>query len=303
MAAKKRKHGLGRGLNALINDHNDNQKTEVPANTGNSMLTVSVDKINKNQFQPRHVFDETALQELAQSISEHGVLQPLIVRTAEDGYELIAGERRLAASIEAGLTEVPVIVIEALDSEALELALVENLQREDLNILEEAEGYQMLVTRFGLTQEQIAERVGKARVSVTNTMRILSLPHEIKAMLSAGSLTAGHAKIISGLDMEEEQLLYARKTVNENLSVRNLEKLIQKVRRMPRKPRASHDDIPGSHITYLSEKLHSHFSTAVRITSCKTYANGKKGKGTVELDFYSNEDLDRILDLFDLEFE
>lgn len=288
------KHGLGRGLGALLRDGTVSETRE---KSGAGIVTVPVEKVRKSAWQPRRTFDEEALAELAESIKERGVIQPLLVRSAGDSYELITGERRLRAAAAAGVTEVPVILMDAAESDALEIALIENLQREDLNVLEEADGYRMLVDKFGLTQEQIAARVGKARASVTNTMRLLGLPPEVKQFVASGQLSAGHAKVLIGLEIGEEQLLYARRAVKESLSVRNLEKLIEKSRRVPRKPRASRDDIPASHISYLSDRLHKHFGTSVRITPCRTLANGKKARGFIEIDFYSNEDLDRILEL------
>jgi ParB family chromosome partitioning protein len=295
------KHGgLGRGLSALIKDASappPAAPTAVPAQERGSVLKVPVDKIQKSQWQPRRTFEKEALAELAQSIKEHGVLQPLLVRTAGAGYSLIAGERRLRAAIEAGLKEVPITVVTASDSDAMQLALVENLQRADLNVLEEAEGYQVLAAKFNMTQEQIASRVGKARASVTNTMRLLDLPAEVKQLLNTGELTPGHAKALLGLAIAQEQILYARRVIKENLSVRNLEKAIQKAVRVPRKPRASRDDIPPTHVAHLSDKLHQHFGTSIRLVSSRTLANGKKARGYLEVDFYSNDDLTRILDL------
>lgn len=292
-----KKHGLGRGLGALIKD---GTAPEEPEGAGSRILEVPVENIRKSSWQPRRTFEENALAELTESIKARGVLQPLLVRSSGNDYELIAGERRLRAAGEAGLKTVPVIVMDAADGDALEVALIENLQREDLNVLEEAEGYQALAEKFGMTQEKIAARVGKARASVTNTMRLLGLPEEIKQFVVSGQLSAGHAKILTGLEIPEEQILYAKRTIKENLSVRNLEKLIRKAQRAPRKPRAKRDDVPVSHISYLSDKLHKHFGTSVRITSCKTLANGKKARGSIEIDFYSNEDLDRVLDILGL---
>jgi ParB family chromosome partitioning protein len=288
------KHGLGRGLGALIKDDTAPQE---PAHAGEGALRAQIEQIEKNQLQPRTQFDEEALAELTASIKDRGVLQPLLVRKDGDNYRLIAGERRLRAAKAAGLTEVPVTVVEAAGSDELELALTENLQREDLNVLEEAEGYKILAEKFSLTQDQISGRVGKARASITNTMRLLSLPREIRDLIGSDRISAGHAKVLLGLEIQEEQILYGRRAVNENLSVRNLEKLIETARRTPRKPRASHDDIPASHISYLSDKLHRHFGTGIRLASSRTYANGKKGRGVLEIDYYSNDDLDRILAL------
>jgi len=290
MAARK---GLGRGLGALIKDE---APTDTPIEQEDGIKKVPLDSITRNKRQPRHTFDESALADLTASGKEHGVLQPLLVRPDGDGYELIAGERRLRASTAAGLTKVPVIVMNATDGDSLELALIENLQRENLNVLEEAEGYRELAVEFNMTQEEIADRVGKARASITNALRLLTLPDEVKSMLADDRLTRGHAKALLGLEIEKEQVLVARRAVEEGISVRNLEKLIQRAK-TPRKPRAAKPDLPASHVGYLSDQLHTHFGTSVRITPCRTYANGKKGKGSIEIDFFSNDDLDRLLAL------
>lgn len=292
MAARK---GLGRGLGALIKDETP---ADIPVQQNDGIKKVSLNSITRNRRQPRHTFDESALAELTASIKEHGVLQPLLVRPDDNnGYELIAGERRLRAATAAGLTKVPVIVMNATDGDSLELALIENLQRENLNVLEEAEGYRELAVEFNLTQEEIADRVGKARASITNALRLLTLPDEVKSMLSDERLSRGHAKALLGLDIEKEQILIARRAVEDGLSVRNLEKLIQRIKAAPRKPRAAKPDLPASHVGYLSDQLHAHFGTSVRITPCRTFANGKKGKGSIEIDFFSNDDLDRLLAL------
>ncbi|MFO7870100.1 MAG: ParB/RepB/Spo0J family partition protein [Kiritimatiellia bacterium] len=288
------RHGLGRGLDSLLRE---NEPAEERPEPEQGALKVPLSDIRVNPRQPRRSMDESSLAELTESVRERGVLQPLLVRKEAGGYELIAGERRLRAASGAGLQEVPVNVVEAGGSASLEIALVENLQRENLNILEEAEGYQALLTDFGLTQDAVAERVGKSRASVANALRVLSLPSPARDHLAAGRLSPGHAKLLAGLEIEEEQLLLAKKTVDEGLSVRNLEKLIRKRKSAPRKPRASREDLPSSHIKYLSDRLHRHFGTAVRINSSRTLANGKKRKGSIEIDFYSNEDLDRILEL------
>lgn len=291
-----KKHGLGRGLDALMRDGTASpQPPAEPPSPG--VQTVAVEKIRRNEFQPRHRFEAEALADLTASIRTHGVLQPLLVRPDGNGYELIAGERRLRAAGEAGLKTVPVIVMDARDVDALELALIENLQREDLNIIEEAEGYQSLISQFGFTQEQVAERVGKGRPTVANALRILTLPDEVKQLVANGLLSAGHAKVLTGLDIEKEQRLHAKRVIDEGLSVRALEKQVQRLKAPAQKPRASRSDIPPSHVSYLSDRLHRHFGTSVRLSPCKTYANGKKGKGCIEIDFYSNDDLTRILEL------
>ncbi len=286
------KRGLGRGLDALLSDGSEDSETTAPP--GN---TASVSKIKASPFQPRQVFDPEALAELAESIKARGVLQPLIVRKKGSGFELIAGERRLRASKEAGLKDVPVIILDGSDSDALEVALIENLQRQDLNVLEEAEGYQALAEKFDLTQDDIATRVGKARPSVANALRLLSLPPDVKALVANGKLSAGHAKVLTGLDNADDQEHYAEVCIRDGLTVRGLEKAVEKGRREKRKPRAVRVDVPNDHVSQLSDELHKHFGTRVRIRPSRTYANGRKGKGSIEIDFHSNEELDRILEL------
>ncbi len=300
MPARK---GLGRGLGALINE--ENQEVSEAANPAeqNGVQKVAVTSITRNRLQPRQSFDEDALADLTASIREHGVLQPLLVRPAENGYELIAGERRLRAATAAGLHSVPVCVMNISDIDSLEIALIENLQRENLNPVEEAEGYRELADQFNLTQEEIATRVGKARASVANALRLLSLPDEVRAMLTDGRLSPGHAKALLSLDIPQEQILTARRVVDEGLSVRALEKLIKRTVNQAPRPRAARPDMPPAHIRYLSEQLHNHFGTSIRIQPCKTFANGKKGKGWIEIDFFSNDDLDRVLSLLGMAHE
>lgn len=296
--------GLGRGLGALI------KETPTPEEGAGSaaqagITTVPTNHVHKSPWQPRRHFAPEALDELVRSVHERGVLQPLLVRrlTPRDEteeFELIAGERRLRAAQEAEVEEVPVIIMDVSDGEALELALVENLQREDLNIIEEAEGYAALADTFHLTQDEIAQRVGKARTTVANCLRLLGLPDSIKQLLAEGQLSAGHAKVLLGVEIPEEQALLARRTAKEGLSVRVLEQLVARHRGTPKKPRTEKPDIPADHLKYLVDRLHQHLGTSVRVTPCKTLANGKKSKGSIEIDYYSNEELDRLLQLLGL---
>jgi ParB family transcriptional regulator, chromosome partitioning protein len=288
------KHGLGRGLEALIKDASPAAKAPQP---DAGPKRVPIQQIRKNTWQPRHEFEPEGMAELVESVRQHGILQPLLVRPAATGYELIAGERRLRAATEAGLQDVPVVVMPAEDALALELALVENLQRRDLNVIEEAEGYQVLSERFGMTQEQIATRVGKARASVANSMRLLALPAEVRALIVSGQLSSGHAKVLLGVEIDEERVLLARRAVDEGVTVRQLERLFERAKHAPRRARVSRSDIPQDHVKYLADRLHAYFGTAVRISPCRTYANGKKGKGLIEVEYYSNDDLDRILNV------
>lgn len=293
MAAK---HGLGRGLNALIRDTpSQPEVAAVPSQP--AYPTVDVTAIRPNPFQPRRVFIKEALDELAQSVKTHGVLEPLLVRKVAGGYELIAGERRWRAAQAAGLKTVPVVIREAGDHEALELALIENLQRSDLNVMEEAEGYQVLAEKFSLTQDEISQRVNKARASVANALRLLSLPLEVRKFVSEGLVSAGHAKVLLGIPLEAEQCRFAERVVKEGLSVRDLERMVAHARRIPRKRRESRDDMPAIHVKDLTDRLHQHLGTSVHVQPCRTLANGRKIKGAIQIDFYSNDDLDRILDV------
>jgi ParB family chromosome partitioning protein len=302
MAAKH--IGLGRGLGALIRD---SAPETTPPDGGTTRLPIL--HIRKSPWQPRRTFAPEALDELVRSIKERGVLQPLLVRRLpgdegkSDGvqeYELIAGERRLRAAELAKVAEVPAIVMDATDAEALELALIENLQREDLNIVEEAEGYAMLLDKFSLTQEEVAQRVGKARASVANCLRLLSLPDNIKRLLSEGALSPGHAKVLLGLEIPAEQELLAQRCIREGLAVRALERLVARLKRPPKKRRAERSDIPAEHVKYLANRLQQHLGTSVRVQPCRTLSNGKKAKGSLEIDFFSSDELDRLLILLGL---
>jgi ParB family chromosome partitioning protein len=293
------KHGLGRGLSALIKDVPD-EKAPPATEAQAGVARIPVKRIRPSSWQPRRHFSREAMDELVATVRERGVLQPLLVRKKGADYELIAGERRWRAAAEAGLADVPAIVMEATDHDALELALVENLQRQDLNVIEEAEGYKLLADKFSLTQDEIAQRVGKARASVTNTLRLLSLPVQIRQFLSENLLSPGHAKVLLGVEIPEEQCKLAERVVQEGCSVRDLEKLVAYLQRKPRKPRELRSDIPKEHLAHLSDLLHQHFGTSVRLLPCRTLANGKKAKGTIEIDFYSNDDLDRLLQVLGL---
>jgi ParB family chromosome partitioning protein len=301
MAAK---HGLGRGLSALIKDSAPaaaaapaapGARPEPPSNR------IAVARIKKSPWQPRHHFEREALDELVTSIREKGVIQPLLVRKSADGFELIAGERRLRAATEAGLKDVPAIVMEVSDREALELALIENLQRADLNCIEEAEGYRVLADKFSMTQDEIAQRVGKSQPAVANALRLLELPDKVKRLVAERALSQGHAKVLLGLEIPKEQELLAERCVKEGLSVRTLERIVHKLRLPPKKPRASRSDIPEAHLKYLLDALHQKLGTNVRIETSRTLANGKKAKGRIEIDFYSSDDLDRLLVILGLE--
>ncbi len=279
-------------------------ETAVPLN---AVIQVKTELIARSPWQPRANFNEEALRELSESIKTHGVIQPLVCRRlpAEKGggYELIAGERRLRAAIDAGLTEVPVVLSDAEDKTAAEMTIIENIQRQDLNVIEEAVGYRTLAEEFGLTQQDVADRVGKARPSVANALRLLELPDEVKMLLSSGLLSTGHAKVLLSLTDETEQTLLGRRCVEDQLTVRALERLI--ARRAVEKNAADNRklDIPESHVRYLLEKLHAKFGAPVRLQPSITFANGRRAKGSIEIDFADNDDLTRLLEIFGVDVE
>jgi ParB family chromosome partitioning protein len=256
---------------------------------------IPLSRIRPGSWQPRQAFDETALAELAQSIREHGVLQPLLLRRAGPYYEVIAGERRFRAAQAAGLADAPALVLEVSDQSALELALIENLQRADLNLIEEAEGYRALAEKFGLTQEEIAARVGKARPTIANAMRLLELPPPVRQLVAERRLSPGHAKALLGLEQDRDREALALRAVQEDWSVRQLEKVVNRLKHGVRRARPRAADIPESHVKFITDHLQQKLGTAVRLRPCRTLPNGRKAKGTLEIDFYSSDDLDRIL--------
>lgn len=281
MLAKER--GLGRGLGALIDDFS--------AQDAPSAVTVlPLQKVEPNAKQPRTQFDEVELESLAESIRVHGILQPLAVRAVGDGYyQIIAGERRWRAARLAGLSEVPVVVVEADDQTVMELALVENLQRQDLNPMEEAEGYRVLQEDYRMTQEEIAARVGKSRPAVANALRLLALPEDVRALVCDGSLSAGHARAVLSLP-SEQQLLAAQKILALRLSVRQAEAMCHRM--AAEKPEAPVAPAPIT-VDYVGEcekQLTRHLGRKVKIV------NGKK-KGQFVLEFYGQEDLQRLYDI------
>lgn len=269
------KAALGKGLNALIPE-----KTE-------DILQLDVERVIPGKFQPRKVFDEAALKDLAASIKEKGVLQPIIVARAGDGtFNLIAGERRWRAAMLAGLKKIPALIKNVASKEALEIALIENLQREDLNPIETAEAFNRLIDDFNLTQEELSERVGKERTTVTNYLRLLKLPDEIKSMLYEGSLSMGHARALLAIEGRLAQLAAARKIIKSGLSVRESEQMAKKALR-PSKTAQRRD----AQIASLEEKLIKQLGTKVRISH-----KGKKG-GKIEILYFSVDELDRLLEI------
>lgn len=284
--APKKKNGLGKGLDALFLDNAIDE-------SASSVSRLPINDIEPNRDQPRKTFDEEALGELAKSIADHGVIQPLLVRPMTDGsYQLIAGERRWRASRMAGLTEVPVVIREMSDSEAMELALVENLQREDLNPIEEARGFQLLMETYALTQEQAASRVGKSRPAVANAMRLLLLPDDVLQMVETGVLSAGHARALLGLAQSDDMVALAKQIVEKGLSVRETERLVKTATqdKPKREKRVKKRDV-------FYDEAELAFSDALGREAKVFLSSG--GKGTVEIEFFGKEDLGKLLQLFD----
>ena len=281
MASKQK--GLGRGLGALIDDFS------VPA-AQEQVTTLPLQKIEPNPKQPRRTFDPEALQSLADSIAEHGVVQPLAVRDAGNGYyQIIAGERRWRAARLAGLTELPVVVLDADDQTVMELALIENLQRQDLNPMEEAEGYRVLMEDYGLTQEQAAARVGKSRPAVANALRLLALPDEVRAMVEEGTLSAGHARAVLTLGSHLLQKASAQKIIALRLSVRQAEAMCKRMA-AEEKPKKVKPALTVDYVGECEKALTKQLGRKVRIVS------GKR-KGRFELEFYGQDDLQRLYEI------
>ena len=282
MAAKK--GGLGRGLDALFADNS----IEEIAST--SAVKLKIMDIEPNRDQPRKIFDEDALAELADSIAKHGVIQPLLVRPMPDGsYQLVAGERRWRASRMAGLTEVPVVIKELSDDEAMALALIENLQREDLNAIEEAQGIKALLDTLSLTQDEAAERVGKSRPAVANALRLLKLPDSVIALVSDGKLSPGHARALLGFKDEQDIIETADLIIEKGLTVRDVEKLVKKRNKEPKAEnpaarRASYyDEVELALTDFLGRKV-------------KVGTKPGKESGVLEIDFFDKDDLTRLAD-------
>jgi ParB family chromosome partitioning protein len=274
----EKRPALGRGLSALIPD-----APVAPERT----LDVDIDLIRPNRFQPRTTMDDDRLEDLARSIRANGVIQPIVVRRAGDGYEIIAGERRWRASQRAGLLKIPVVVREIPEDRLLAVALIENVQREDLNPIEEAHAYQQLAEEFHLTQEQIAESVGKDRSSIANYVRLLKLPHEVRESVASGGLSMGHARALAGMADEASLLRLARDVIAKQLSVRETEALIRKSTAPPAEKTESPKDV---HTRAAEEQLRFALGTRVRIV--------RKGKaGRIEVDFTSEDELQRIYEL------
>ncbi len=283
MSSKKR---LGKGLEALIPDHKSKDDL--------SVQEVAIDEIKANPYQPRSDFDEEGLKELADSIAEHGIVQPVIISPAEDGYIMIAGERRMRAAKIVGMETIPAIIKEIENEDQVKIALVENLQREDLNPVEEAKAYNFLIEEFAFTQEKIAKALGKSRSSIANTIRLLSLPDDIKNALAAGKINMGQARSLLSIKDEKDQVEMARKIMEDKITVREVEKKVSEIKEGKKeggKQKTFKENwTEGLHINEIKEELQEHLGTKVKIS-------GQKQKGLIEIEFYDNEDLERLKEL------
>lgn len=278
----RKKMALGRGLGALIPEIEKSQEPD------KDFFYCEIELIRPNRFQPRQQFDDDELEALCRSIKEQGILQPLLVREDNDGFQLIAGERRLRAAKKAGLSQVPVVVKRVKDSKLLELSIVENIQRANLNPMEESEAYHRLITEFNLTQDEAATRVGKSRSAVANFLRLRQLPEQIKASIQEGSLTMGHARALLGVENAALQMAAWRSVVKKRLSVRETEDLIRSFKNEKKTPKAGKKSSIDRHLLSLADDLSRHFGTKVMIK--------RRGQaGRVEIEFYSNDDLDRLI--------
>lgn len=276
------KRGLGKGLGALIPENEEKVQ--------NAIVELKVTDVEPNDKQPRRVFDDQALTDLSESIKEHGVVQPIIVRQVENGYQIIAGERRWRASRLAGKKTIPAIVKECSNLEVMELALIENLQREDLNSIEEAQAYKSLIEEYNMTQEEISKKIGKSRPAIANSLRLLQLPQKIKEMIAEGKITQGHARALLAIDGEKKQLEVAEKVISQQLNVRQIEKMAKDTKSKEKKE--TQPDGYQIEINHLEERLKAALGTKVSIQY-------KNNKGRIEIEYYSNEELDRIIELLE----
>ena len=293
--------GLGKGLDALIPESSarKNAKTEVEKQVviekviKKEEVMVKISEVEPNRNQPRKNFDEDALLELSESIKQFGIIQPLVVQKRKDYYEIIAGERRWRAAKMAGLKEVPVIIKDYTDQEIVEISLIENIQREDLNPIEEAQAFKRLLTEFHLKQDEVAEKVSKSRTAVTNSMRLLKLDERVQQMVIDDMLSTGHARALLATDDKEQQYSLANKIFEEKMRVREVEHMMQALQK-PKTEKKRKEEVPNKFIYEdVEEKLKNILGTKVSVN------HKKNNKGKIEIEYYSNEELERLLELFE----
>ena len=283
-----KKFGLGKGLGALIPEDNIKEKKEK-----GGIINIELKDIKANKKQPRKFFDNNKLNELAESVKEHGIIQPLILKKEEKGYSIIAGERRYRAAKIAELTEVPALIMNISDEKLLQVSLIENIQREDLNPIEEGLAYERLLKEFALTQEELSKTMGKSRTTITNTMRLLKLDDRVKEYVMEGVISEGHGRAILPLE-NETQYEIAQKIIDNSLSVRETEKLVKKILNDAVEEKTSERRKPlNPYYKDVRDRLQDHFGTKVNL-------NANKNKGKIEIEYYSEEDLQRILDIINI---
>jgi ParB family chromosome partitioning protein len=284
--------GLGKGIDALLPGLD--KVDEIMDPTTDRIMSVKIKECRPNPFQPRKTFDPESIKDLKESIETHGILQPIVVRKSIKGYDIVVGERRFRAAKEAGLETIPVIVKDYTEQQMMELALIENLQREDLNPIEEGLAYQMLIEQLKLTQEELAIRLGKSRPHIANHIRLLALPELVKTLISNGDLTMGHGRTLLGLKNKEHMLPLVEKIKKENLNVRQVEQLVQRLNENVSRETKKKEKPKDIFITQQETRLRDRFGTSVAIKQ-------NKNKGKIEIEFYSPDDLNRILELLDQE--
>ena len=294
MAPKNAKRGLGKGLDAMIPAKVSNTKKEIPAeqHIEGQVVNLNITKIEPNRNQPRKTFDEDALIELADSIKQFGIINPIIVTDKKDHYEIVGGERRWRAARKAGLKEVPVIIKDLTENEIAEIALIDNIQREDINPIEEALAYKKLIEDFGYTQDVVAEKVSKSRVTITNSLRLLKLGEKVRQMVIDWQLSTGHARALIPVDDLDEQYLLAQKVFDEKLNVRDTEKLVKNLGKTASRKKTATKSNPSIDAVYaeVSEKCKQALGTKVEVTS------KGDGVGLIQIEFYNNDDLEKIID-------
>lgn len=290
-----KKFGLGKGLNALIPEDTVilEPKKGKDKNYDNGYSLIDINLIKSNESQPRKLFDDEKIMELAESIKSNGIIQPLILRKDKDEYIIVAGERRWRAAKYIGIKEIPAVIMDLTEKQILEISLIENIQREDLNSIEEAIAYKKLITDFDLTQEQLSKRIGKSRVAITNTMRLLNLSEDVQQYIIEGVISEGHGRALLAITDSKLQCELAQNVIDDKLSVRELEFLIRKLKTKsePSKSKAKKETNP--YYKEVIEKLENYFGTKVNVTN-------KNNKGKIEIEYYSEEDLQRILEIINL---
>jgi ParB family transcriptional regulator, chromosome partitioning protein len=291
-----KKFGLGKGLGALIPEEEAQEEQKPDRKSSLAANLVSINLIKPNAGQPRKAFDEEKIQQLSESIKEHGIIQPILLKKDGDTYSIIAGERRWRAAKAAGLKEVPVIVMDIDEKGVLEISLIENIQRQDLNPIEEAWAFRKLIEDFAFTQEELGRRLGKSRTALSNTMRLLNLDTRVQEYLIDGVITEGHGRAILAIEDKELQYKLAQKVIDDGLTVRETEKLISEIAKGKglEKQKPEKKIVSDPYIVDIKNKLEERFDTKVLISS------GKNNKGKIEIEYYSNDDLQRIIDILSI---